>query len=238
MISVCMATYNGIPYIKKQVNSILSQLGEDDELIVSDDGSVDNTRKMLLSLQDSRVKLFSNSPNNGVVSNFENALLHAAGDIIFLSDQDDIWRNDKAIMISEKLLTNIMVVSDCAIINENDDILYESYFKRRKSRSGIIKNLYKNSYLGCCIAFRRELLTYALPFPTGIHMHDWWLGLIAEMIGTVHFLPEPLVFYRQHQNNYSETLIGSKNTINERIKRRISVILPMIIRARKIITAH
>ena len=82
------------------------------------------------------------------------------------------------------------------------------------------------------------MLTYALPFPTGIHMHDWWLGLIAEMIGTVHFLPEPLVFYRQHQNNYSETLIGSKNTINERIKRRISVILPMIIRARKIITAH
>ena len=125
MISVCMATYNGMPYINKQVNSILSQLGEDDELIVSDDGSVDNTRKMLLSLQDSRVKLFSNSPNNGVVSNFENALLHAAGDIIFLSDQDDIWRNDKAIMISEKLLTNIMVVSDCAIINENDAIAFE-----------------------------------------------------------------------------------------------------------------
>ena len=90
MISVCMASYNGAIFIKQQAVSILNQLGLEDELIISDDGSKDNTLEILASLNDSRIKIYHHSAPHGVVSNFENAIKHASGDYIFLSDQDDI----------------------------------------------------------------------------------------------------------------------------------------------------
>ena len=89
MISVCMATYNGEKYLREQVGSILTQLGENDELVVSDDGSTDSTIDILKSYNDPRIKIFINTGRHGVNSNFENALRHADGDYIFLSDQDD-----------------------------------------------------------------------------------------------------------------------------------------------------
>lgn len=95
MISVCMASYNGAIFIKQQAVSILNQLGLEDELIISDDGSKDNTLEILASLNDSRIKIYHHSAPHGVVSNFENAIKHASGDYIFLSDQDDIWLSNK-----------------------------------------------------------------------------------------------------------------------------------------------
>ena len=86
MISVCMASYNGAIFIKQQAVSILNQLGLEDELIISDDGSKDNTLEILASLNDSRIKIYHHSAPHGVVSNFENAIKHASGDYIFLSD--------------------------------------------------------------------------------------------------------------------------------------------------------
>jgi glycosyltransferase involved in cell wall biosynthesis len=228
MISVCMATYNGMPFLVDQVNSILDQLGKDDELIVSDDGSSDDTWKWLLALNDPRIRLIENTLKKGPVGNFQNALLHAKGKFVFLSDQDDIWSNNKIERISELLDGCLLVVSDCSIINEEGTTLDNSFFLSRHSGAGIFRNLYKNSYLGCCMAFRRELLTVALPFPEGIIMHDWWLGLVAEMVGNVFFLPEKLVQYRRHQNNYSETWTGSRNSLAERIRIRVSVGLPLV----------
>lgn len=95
MISVCMATYNGEEYIKEQLESILCQLGEMDEIIISDDGSTDNTLNIIESYNDSRIKIHINTGKHGFVYNFENALQKAKGEYIFLSDQDDIWLPEK-----------------------------------------------------------------------------------------------------------------------------------------------
>ena len=101
MISVCIATYNGSKYIKEQIDSILPQLDECDEIIVSDDSSTDNTLSILKSYHDRRIIIFTNQKFNSPIYNFENALKHAKGDIIFLSDQDDIWEFNKVqVMIS------------------------------------------------------------------------------------------------------------------------------------------
>ena len=85
-----MATYNGAKYIKEQLDSIIPQLRDDDELIVSDDASKDETLKIVESYNDPRIKIFHNE-NHGVAHNFENAMRQASGDIIYFADQDDVW---------------------------------------------------------------------------------------------------------------------------------------------------
>lgn len=91
MVSVCMATYNGEPFLREQIDSILSQLNEKDELVISDDNSKDSTVDIIKSYHDKRIKLFINKEKKGVTHNFENALVHSKGDLIFLADQDDVW---------------------------------------------------------------------------------------------------------------------------------------------------
>ena len=95
MISVCIATYNGEKYIKQQLLSILKQIKVNDEIIISDDHSTDKTFNIIKSFNDTRIKFFLNNKGKGYTRNFENALEKAHGDIIFLSDQDDIWIDNK-----------------------------------------------------------------------------------------------------------------------------------------------
>ena len=94
-ISVCMAAYNGENYIEKQISSILCQLKPDDELVIVDDCSKDRTINVIKNFNDSRIKLLKNKFNYGVVATFERALSAAEGNIIFLSDQDDEWIDNK-----------------------------------------------------------------------------------------------------------------------------------------------
>ena len=91
MISVCMATYNGEKYIRQQICSIISQIGEGDEVIISDDGSTDSTLDTIRSMADSRIRIVKGPCRRSPTLNFENALSHAQGDYIFLADQDDVW---------------------------------------------------------------------------------------------------------------------------------------------------
>lgn len=95
-VSVAMATYNGEKYLEQQIDSILMQLGSDDELIISDDHSSDRTVAIIEKYinNDHRVKLFMNE-ESGVTSNFENAIKRTQNEIIFLSDQDDVWKPEK-----------------------------------------------------------------------------------------------------------------------------------------------
>ena len=201
-ISVAMATYNGEKYIKEQVESILINLNSEDELIISDDGSFDKTLNIIKEIKDKRIKIVS-GPKKGVIKNFENALNNCTGDDIFLSDQDDIWEKDKVSKVIPYLEKGyIAVVHDNETIKEDKSILFKSWFKHRNSKPGLINNLIKNRYLGCCMAFRKELLDYALPIPN-IEMHDWYLGLIAEKKGKTVFINDKLIKYRRHENNTS-----------------------------------
>lgn len=208
-ISVCLASYNGEKHIARQLESVLCQLSDNDEVIVSDDYSSDNTERQVRSFQDKRITFIKNSGEKGPIGNFQNALQKATGDIIFLCDQDDIWLPQKVHTMIALLKTHDLIISDCTVTDENLKVVYPSFFAVRKSRPGFVRNLYKNAFMGCCMAFRREVLSYVLPFPQGIHMHDWWIGLSVELNGKVKFHPEPLILYVRHGANVSPTSEGS-----------------------------
>lgn len=204
-ISVCLATYNGAKYIQEQVISILSQLSEEDEIIISDDGSKDETLTIIKSLNDSRIKVIHNILKHGLVSNFENAIKYAKGDYIFLSDQDDIWTSNKVEVCLQYLQNADLVVHNALLINAAGEKSNIDFFSIRGSKSGYWKNLYKNTFIGCCMAFKSNLLNYILPFPKHILWHDMWIGLTAEKKGKTFFIPDILLYYRRHGENASPT---------------------------------
>ena len=205
MVSVCIATYNGERYIKEQVESILCQLNKEDEIIISDDGSKDETITVLESFHDKRIQIYYNTGRHGVVPNFENALNHSSGDYIFLSDQDDIWREDKVKICIEALKGVDLVVHNSRVVTERGGRPEYDFFQWRHSGPGYWKNLYKNTYVGSCMAFRKEVKNYALPFPKHILWHDMWIGLIVEKYGVTKFINDQLLFYRRHDANASTT---------------------------------
>ncbi len=207
-ISVVMATYNGEAFLEAQINSILDQLPRDSEIIISDDGSSDSTREIIEHYNNPQIKFLVNQHKKGARNNFENALRYVTGDIIFFSDQDDLWKPDKIRVSLEYLQTYDIVVSDCDIIDQNDNVVLQSYFARRKSGNGLIKNLWANTYLGCCIAFRKDILDLAMPFPADIPMHDIWIGFIGELFFKTCFIEKQLVSYRMHDQNISPTTVG------------------------------
>lgn len=201
MISVCMATYNGEKYILEQMNSILQQLAPDDELIISDDGSTDKTISIIQSLQDSRLKFYKNNFKN-VVKNFEFAIAKSVGDFVFLSDQDDIWHKEKRADFLKcfKSENADLVVSNVAFIN-GDGVEQSMKFYNNGFRSGVMANMMKNNFIGCSMAFTKEVKTWILPFPVSLPMHDWWIGLVVGKRGKVSFLDKELLYYRRHDTN-------------------------------------
>ncbi|GAB2609587.1 glycosyltransferase family 2 protein [Emticicia sediminis] len=233
MISVCIATYNGEKYIKDQIDSILCQLSDMDEIIISDDSSKDSTIKVLESYQDNRIKIFPNQKFKNAIFNFENALSNASGDVIFLSDQDDIWIMGKVKKMMEALESVDMVVCDHSVIDDNRNVIMRSYFERVPSGPGIIKNLLKNTYYGCCMAFRKNVLMKALPFPKDIPMHDIWLGFVADMYFKSTFINHPYTLYRKHENNVSiATELKSDKGLLTKLKFRINILkyIPLLLK--------
>lgn len=220
-ISVAMATYNGEKYIKEQLDTILNQLYEKDEIIISDDGSKDNTLEIIKNYEDQRIKLFE-GPHKGVKQNFANAIKNCNGRYIFLADQDDIWVKNKIEEVLKTFEKNkcMCVVHDCIIVNgDNTKIIQKSFFEYRKSRAGIISNIWKNKYIGCCMAFDSSMKKYILPIPNDIEMHDQWIGIICEMHGNSIFLNEKLINYRRHEDNVSSLKhYGIFKMVKNRIK--------------------
>lgn len=223
-ISVAMATYNGAKYIEEQIDSILKQLNSDDELVVSDDNSNDGTLEILERYQqnDKKVIVYLNK-GKGILENFENAISNCNNEIIFLSDQDDIWLDNKVEVVKNQFSDSkiSLVLSDCYIVDSELKVIYESFYERSKPRKGIIKNIIKNSYLGCGMAFRSKLKPIILPMPEDIPMHDAWIGILAEMYGSVSIIPDRLFYYRRHNSNatqiessnFKQMLLWRKNLI-------------------------
>lgn len=223
-ISVCMATYNGEKYIKEQLASILPQLQENDEVIISDDSSTDKTTEIIESFNDKRIILIKYQKFKSPIFNFENSLKKATGDVIFLSDQDDVWMNNKVAILLKYLNDFDLILSDAFVVDENLNVISDSFYSINGSKKGLLKNIIKNSYLGCTMAFNRKILNKSLPFPKTIPMHDWWLGLIGEKYGKTFFVKEKLIKYRRHGENASPT--GEKSTYNfiNKLNFRIKII--------------
>lgn len=223
-ISVALASFNGEKYIKEQLQSILTQLNDNDEVIISDDGSLDDTLSIVESINDKRIKVVE-GPKMGVKQNFANAISYCNGKYIFLSDQDDIWEPSKVKKVLQTFSeTDCLCVVHDNIVFDSDtgNILYDSFFKLRNSKNGIIKNIIKNSYIGCCMAIRGDMKKYILPIPNNIEMHDQWIGIQCEKHGKVVFIKDKLIRYRRHGNNVSEL---KHHSLFKMLKNRIIFIL-------------
>ena len=142
MVSVCMSAYNGEKYIRRQVESIIKQLGEDDELIIYDDFSTDNTKDIIKEFKDSRLKIIEGEENRGFLYGFQKAMSLIHGDYVLLSDQDDIWCDDKVKVILTAFENSDCdcVVHDAVVVNEDLDTIEESLYHVM----GISKNPYRN----------------------------------------------------------------------------------------------
>lgn len=202
-VSVAMATYNGENYLKEQIESIINQLGNDDELIISDDGSTDGTVAIIKSyLEDPRIKFFTN-PGNGVIQNFENAIRNTSNDVIFLSDQDDVWLPNKVqFMLKEFKNPKVnLVISEAKFVNFDLNVTNNTTSYSIQWKKGAVNNFIKNTYIGCCMAFRKDIKEFILPFPKNIPMHDVWIGILCEMSKfEISHLPNQLILYRRHNN--------------------------------------
>lgn len=204
-VSVALATYNGEKYIEEQLRTVLANLSECDEVIISDDSSSDRTREIIQNFNDPRIRLID-GPREGIKQNFGNAIKNCSGRYIFLCDQDDIWAENKvervlAVFEEKKPL---VVVHDCELFNDSGAILLESFFDYSKSRPGLIKNILKNSYIGCCMAFDSVIKEKILPIPNSIEMHDQWIGVLGDKYGHNEFIKECLIRYRRHEGNASD----------------------------------
>lgn len=186
--SICIATYNGERFIEEQITSILHQIDNEDEIIVVDDCSKDNTINILKSFNDSRIKIFINEVNRGHVFSFEKSISLAKNEIIFMSDQDDIWLENRYLLLKKELIQNdvLLVSSNSGFIDSKGDKLDINLIRLKKEDSSKyflnIVNIFlgKAGYYGCCMAFKKELIEFILPYPSYIESHDLWIAMVAN----------------------------------------------------------
>lgn len=204
-ISVAIATYNGGSYIYEQLLSIVQQLDELDEIVVSDDGSSDNTIEIIQKFQEiySNIKLVK-GPRQGVFRNFQNAILHCHNEIVYLADQDDIWVDEKVKKINKIFEMNdtISVVLHNAKILKGKELSSDRLI--RKYCRGFLTNFIRSSYWGCCMAFKREFIIQYLYNPYEGIAHDQLIGLFGEWKKNTVFWDEDLIIHRIHANNVSK----------------------------------
>lgn len=235
-VSVVIATYNGEKYILKQLNSILPQLNSKDEIVIIDDCSKDNTIYVINSLQDNRIKLLSNSFNIGVKKSFERGLNQATNELIFLSDQDDVWQPYKVEAVKTKFSEDkdlTLIHSDSAVINDKGNLISTSFMDQIGGyHSGLINNFIRNTFHGCTMVFRKDILSYCMPIPSKAPMHDSWIGLLSIYFGKVMYMSDALVLYRRHDNNVTKS---SRENISKVIWWRIWLFVALFKRVMKIL---
>jgi glycosyltransferase involved in cell wall biosynthesis len=209
-----MTTYNGEKYLKQQIDSILEQLDDGDELIISDDGSTDRTLEIIESYKDNHIVLLHHRKNLNIkndkhsnikfaVDNFEYALKFVHGDYIFLSDQDDIWLKDRKNECLKHLKNYDIVLCNYNIIDADGRIICKKFLSRSPISKYIFINVLNMQFIGCCIAFNSKLLNYILPFPESLFVHDVWIGSIGNQLGESCFIEKVLHSYRRHESNIS-----------------------------------
>ena len=226
-ISVALAAYKGEQFIAEQLESILPQLGENDEIIVSDDYPEGQTRSVVQKYaeKDKRIK-YIEGLGKGVVENFENALNACSGDVIFLCDQDDVWMPDKVSCVMAEIANGAdLVLHDAAVTDGNLDSTEPSFFAVHGSNADFRHNHIRNTFVGCCMVFTRQVALDTLPFPKGLPMHDWWIALSAIKLGyKVALLDKPLIKWRRHGDNVT----GGKTGFIQKIKWRVKMFLSLL----------
>lgn len=234
MISVCLTTYNSQRFLRRQLETLLPQLSQGDELIVSDDGSTDATPDIINEFAQLyphvHIRFIINPGPHGYTPNFENALRECKGDFIFLCDHDDLWVDNKVARCLQLLEDADFVVHDACIIDEKENRLSPSFFALRHPYRTFVGNVVKFGFLGCCMAFRRNVLSRALPFPPHYQLstHDNWLTLVAMAYYRYVVSDEPLLAYRRHASNVSSGEVNNHRSLWFRLRYRIYLIWNLV----------
>lgn len=235
-VNILLATYNGEKFLIPLLNSILKQTFKKWQLFVRDDGSTDNTKKILEDFQNSNtekvVVINDGDLNLGACYNFFRLLEKADGDYIFFCDQDDVWLPEKIermlnkmMLIEEEIGPNkpLLLHSDLVVVDANLKEISPSFWKYQFIDPEFCKTLPKllltNSVTGCATLINKALKQIILPVPEGVVMHDWWCALVAAAFGKIYSIEDSLVLYRQHGRND----VGAKAwTIGYIIKKALS----------------
>lgn len=207
-ISIAMATYNGARYLREQLDSFAAQTRLPDELIVSDDGSSDDTVSILEEFARTapfEVRIFRNDVNLGYAQNFGRAMGLCTGDLIFLSDQDDVWFPEKIEKISRlaEAHPEIMLFMNDAELTDGDGAPLGLTKLGQTLSLGLGESQFTT---GCCMALRGPFVKLALPVPAPEFVHDTWLNRLALLLKVKKVFPCVLQYYRRHGDNTSDWL--------------------------------
>lgn len=211
--SVVLASCQGGRFIGAQLESIVSQLGIGDEVIVSDDASTDNTLELVSGREDPRIRILRNSERVGYVRNFERAVAAARGELVFFSDQDDVWLPGKVDQLRRALMERPCVASDAVVVDEHLQELHPSYFRLHGTRGfSSLSIIFRPPIIGATLAIRSTYLRTLLPFPAEIP-HDFWLSFNAAWDGALKVVESPLILYRRHSGAHSPTAMGRRRSL-------------------------
>jgi glycosyltransferase involved in cell wall biosynthesis len=203
LVSIALCTYNGATYLKEQLDTLINQTYPDLEIIVVDDCSEDNTIEILREYSNrySRIRLHINDENLGYTRNFEKAIGLCNGEYIALCDQDDNWDENKIDIMVGLIADNILIYHDSEFIDEKGNLLNKKASDVQNCYSGSDSRvfLFGNCVLGHAVLFKRELLNFTGKF-NDLVIHDRWLAYVATNVGSIKFVDQPLIKYRQHIN--------------------------------------
>ncbi|MDQ0030189.1 glycosyltransferase [Arthrobacter bambusae] len=204
-VSVCMATFMGAKFIHEQLESILSQLSGDDEVVIVDDASTDDTVAKILALADPRIRLIRAKTNQGYVKSFGQAVLASRGRFIFLADQDDVWTAGRVDSMLTALTTSAVVASNFDVLNGGPRPSIPKLDSADSQRH--LANLFGilvgyRAYYGCGMAFRRDILELFSPIPGYLReSHDLWLAIVGNVSGSITHLDRSTLLRRLHEDN-------------------------------------
>ena len=214
MVTVLLAVYNGEKYLAEQLDSILGGSFKNFNILIRDDGSVDNSLKIAedYAKRYSQITVLKGEPTGSACRNFFELIKTADDDYIMFCDQDDYWLPDKIQKTFEKMLVTengekdipVLVHTDLSVADAELNIIAPSFFKFQAispERSALNNLLVQNNVTGCTVMVNRSLLNLAKNAPNSCAMHDWWLALLAAAFGKTAYLGEPTMLYRQHGDN-------------------------------------
>lgn len=202
--SVAMAAYNGERFIAQQVDSVLDQLGPDDELVVSYDPSSDGTLEILegYAARDSRVRVLANK-NHGIVGNFNNAIAASVKDVVFICDQDDVWVPGKRDAVIARLNETgaDLLIHNVVHIDAEGKVISKPLFEEYGIKPGLLRNFAAPRYSGCCMAFPQASKRLIMPMPEDVINYDHWVGMVCEALGSVTFMDGVYLRHCLHGDN-------------------------------------
>lgn len=231
-VQVLMSAYNGEAYLREQLDSILAQktrLGEESiniSLLIRDDGSTDNTKKILEEYQERFPQItYIQGENIGACKSFFQLIQKAEkeADYIAFSDQDDVWKENKIrrALSGLKKYDDIpaMYAGDLEIVTCDLKTIKISENTSKKFQPSFGNALVENICTGCTIVINKRLCQMAAEtIPEYAYMHDWWLYMTASCFGKVLYDKKPFIKYRQHEGNTIGSAVKYWQLMQKRIK--------------------